>query len=71
MEEKLKEIYEKATDIFFSITQKLDDLSERIYEQTGKKIDIKMIILGIILFIFVIFVAKSIIGWAWGFLIGE
>lgn len=70
MEEKLKEIYEKATDIFFGITKKMDDLSENIFEQTGKKINIKMIVLGIVLFIFIAIFVKTILGWVWSFLTG-
>lgn len=70
MEDKLKEIYEKATDLFFGFTQKLDDLSEKIFEETGKKIDIKLIVLGIVLLIFVIIVVKSILGWVGSYLFG-
>lgn len=70
MEDKLKEIYEKVTDIFFGFTKKLDDLSEKIFEETGKKIDIKLIVLGIVLLIFVIIVVKSILGWVGSYLLG-
>ncbi len=65
MEEKLKEIYEKATDLFFGLTQKMDDLSEKIFEETGKKINIKLIVLGVVLAIFVIIFVKSFLGWLW------
>lgn len=65
MEEKLKEIYEKATDIFFGLTQKMDELSEKIFEETGKKINIKLIVLGVVLVIFVIIFVKSFLGWLW------
>lgn len=68
MEDKLKEIYEKITDIFFNIVKKLDDLSETIFEQTGKKIDIKLIVLGVILFIFGVIFVKSFLGWLWSLL---
>lgn len=65
MEDKLKEIYEKATDIFFGITKKMDDMSEKIFEETGKKINIKLIVLGVALVIFVIIFVKSFLGWLW------
>ncbi len=65
MEDKLKEIYEKVTDIFFGLTKKMDDYSEKIFEETGKKIDIKLIVLGIILVIFVIIFVKTFLGWLW------
>jgi hypothetical protein len=65
MEDKLKEIYEKVTDVFFGITKKMDDMSERIFEETGKKINIKLIVLGVMLVIFVIIFVKSFLGWLW------
>lgn len=65
MEDKLKEIYEKVTDVFFGITKKMDDMSEKIFEETGKKINIKLIVLGIMLVIFVIIFVKSFLGWLW------
>ena len=65
MEDKLKEIYEKVTDVFFGITKKLDDMCERMVEETGKKINIKLIVLGVMLVIFVIIFVKSFLGWLW------
>ena len=65
MEDKLKEIYEKVTDVFFGITKKMDDMSERIFEETGKKINIKLIVLGVMLVIFVIIFVKSFLGCLW------
>lgn len=65
MGDKLKELYEKASDVFFGITKKMDDMSERIFEETGKKIDIKIIVLGVALVIFVIIFVKSFLGWLW------
>ena len=34
--DKLKEIYEKASDIFFAFTSKFDGISEKIYEKMTK-----------------------------------
>lgn len=65
MEDKLKEIYEKVTDVFFGLTKKMDDMSEKIFEETGKKINVKLIALGVILIIFVIIFVKSFLGWLW------
>ncbi len=65
MEDKLKEIYEKVTDVFFGLTKKMDDMSEKIFEETGKKVDIKLIVLGVVLLIFVIIFVKSFLGWLW------
>ncbi|HIT71829.1 MAG TPA: hypothetical protein IAD08_07975 [Candidatus Scatovivens faecipullorum] len=68
MEEKFKELYEKVTNIFFSITKKFDGVSERIFEQTGMKINVGYIVLGTLLVIFVAIFVKSILGWLWSML---
>lgn len=67
--DKLKEIYEKATDIFFGLTKKFDGVSEKIFEQTGVKINIGLIVGGAILVLFVFFVVKGILGWVLDFLL--
>ena len=59
MPEKLKEIYEKASDIFFKIAKKFDGISEKIYEHTGTKINVGAIVLGAVLIIFVFFFVKT------------
>lgn len=71
MEEKLKKLYEKATDIFFGLTKKFDGISEKIFEQTGKKINIGAIVLGTMLVIFVFIVVKTILGGVMDFLFGR
>ncbi len=68
MEEKLKEIYEKASDIFFGLTKKFDGISEKVFEQTGVKVNVGAIVLGAALVIFVIIFVKSILGWLWSML---
>jgi len=68
VEDKLKEIYEKATNIFFGITKKFDGISEKIFEQTGMKINVGYIVLGTLLVIFVFIFVKSILGWLWSML---
>jgi hypothetical protein len=67
--DKFKEIYEKATDIFFGLTKKFDGVSEKIFEQTGVKINIGLIVGGIILVLFVFLVVKGILGWVLDFLL--
>ena len=67
--DKLKEIYEKATDIFFGITKKFDGISEKIFEQTGAKINVGMIVGGAILIFFTFLVVKGILGWVMDFLL--
>ena len=67
--DKLKEIYEKATDIFFGLTKKFDGLSEKLFEQTGVKINIGLIVGGAIL-VFVLFIlVKAVLGGVMNFLL--
>ena len=68
MEEKIKKIYEKTSDIFFKISKKFDKISEKIFEQTGTKINVGAIVLGAMLIIFVAVFVKSILGWLWSML---
>ena len=70
MPESLKNILEKISHIFMIISKKFDKISEKIYEQTGKKINVGAIVLGIILLIFVLFFVKSILTWLSGVLNG-
>lgn len=71
MPDKLKEIYEKATDIFFGLTKKFDGLSDKLYKTTGVKVNVGAIILGTILAIFVFVVVKTILGGVMDFLFGR
>lgn len=71
MPDKLKEIYEKATDIFFGLTKKFDGLSDKLYQTTGVKVNVGAIILGTILAIFVFVVVKTILGGVMDFLFGK
>ena len=71
MEEKLKELYEKATDLFFGLTKKFDGVSEKLFETTGIKINIGLIIGSAILIIFVIIIVKVILGGVMSFLLGS
>lgn len=71
MEEKLKELYEKATDLFFGLTKKFDGLSEKLFETTGIKINIGLIIGSAILIFFVFIIVKVILGGVMDFLFGR
>lgn len=71
MEEKFKELYEKATDLFFKLTKKFDGLSEKLFETTGIKINIGLIVGSTILIIFVIIFVKLVIGAVMKFLLGS
>ena len=69
--DKFKEIYEKATDIFFGLTSKFDGVSEKIFEKTGMKINIGLIVGSAILIFFVFIVVKVILGGVMDFLFGR
>ena len=61
----MKEILDKILDIFGIIIEKLDLLSEKIYEQTKVKVDLKTIIVGIFGLIIIIIFVKIILGYVW------
>lgn len=71
MEEKLKKLYEKATDIFFGLTKKFDGISNKLFEQTGLKINIGLIIGSAILIFIVFILVKVILGGVMDFLFGR
>ena len=48
MPEFLENFIKKVTDIFYEISKKFDNISDKIYEQTGKKINIGYIVIGIL-----------------------
>lgn len=62
MSEKLEEIYEKASDLFMKISKKFDKISDKLYQQTGTKINVGLIVGAAILLIFVIIFVKAILG---------
>jgi len=69
--EKFKEIYEKATDIFFGLTKKFDGVSEKIFETTGMKINVGLIVGSVILILMVGLFVKLILGFVMDFLFGR
>ena len=69
--DKLKELYEKATDIFFGMTKKFDGISNKIFEQTGMKINIGLIIGSVLIFLVLFFIVKVILGGVMDFLFGR
>lgn len=60
--DKLKEIWEFLYDKFFKVASKFDGISEMIFEKTGAKINVGVIVMGIVLFIFVIIFVRAILG---------
>ena len=66
MPDKLKEIYEVLSDYFMKITKKFDKISDKIFEQTGTKINVGLIVGGAILVIFVFIFVKAILGFVFG-----
>ena len=66
MPDFLQKIYDKLVDLFMKFTKKCDEWSQMIYERTGKKINIAIIIGAIILIIFVAIFVKAVLGIVWG-----
>ena len=66
--EKLKEIWDKATDAFFKMTSKFDGISEKINHQLGTNINVGIIIGGAILVVITAFFVKTILSFLWSLL---
>ncbi len=63
MEEKLKELGEKAGNLFMKVTKMFDGISQKIYEQTGTKINVGFIVISVVLIIFALVLAVSTLKW--------
>ena len=59
----MKDIFNKILDIINMISNKLDELSDKIYEQTKKKIDFKVILAGVLGIIIIAIFAKTILSY--------
>lgn len=70
MQEKFKELYEKASDVFMALTKKFDGINEYIYEHTRAKVNVGAYVLGAILLVITIFFVKAVLGFIWGLLAG-
>ncbi len=66
--EKLQEIWDKATDMFFKMTSKFDGISEKINQQFGTNINVGIIIGGAILVVITAFFVKTVLGILWSML---
>ena len=62
----MNDIMKKFLDIIYKIIDFLDRISEKIFEQTKVKVDLKLIIAAIIGIISLIIVVKSILSFIWG-----
>lgn len=61
----MKDFLDKVIDILYSIGQTLDGISEKIFEQTKIKVDLKIIIGAAVGIIFLIIFVKAILGFIW------
>lgn len=66
----MEEFYEKFKDLCFKVSDYLDDLSEKVLEHTGAKINFKIIIGGFLLIVFAFILVKTTLGWVHGALLG-
>lgn len=65
MEDKFKEIAEKAGNLVMKVSKMFDGVSQKIYEQTGTKINIGFIVICVVLIVFALVFAVSILKWLW------
>ena len=62
----MDDLKKKILDILFKITDFLDSISEKIFEQTKIKIDLKLILGGAIGIIIVAILVKSFLSYVFG-----
>lgn len=62
----MNEIWDKVTDFLNKVSKKNEELTQYIYERTGTKINVGMIILCVVLVIFVLALAKMALSTLWG-----
>lgn len=70
MSDKFKEFLDKAGDFYLKLTKKFDGVSQKIYEQTGKKINIGAIVGGVLLGAIILCIVGLILGMIRDFLFG-
>lgn len=61
MEDFFKNIAEKAGNLFMKVEGLFDGVSQKLYEQTGTKINIGFIVICVVLIIFALVFAVSIL----------
>ena len=59
----MKDFLKKAGDFYINLTKKFDGISHKIYERTGKKINIGAIVVGAILVIVLGWFVKVFLQW--------
>lgn len=64
----MEDLYEKLSDIYMKISKKFDEISDKIYQQTGKKVNIGIIVGAAILILFVFIIVKAVLGFVLKFL---
>lgn len=70
MNDKFKEFLDKAGDFYLKLTKKFDGVSQKIYEQTGKKINVGAIVGGVLLGAITLSIVGLILGMIRDFLFG-
>ena len=70
MGDKFKVFLDKAVDFYLKLTKKFDGVSQKIYEQTGKKINIGAIVGGVLLGAIILCIVGLILGMIRDFLFG-
>ena len=62
----MNEIWDKVTDFLNKVSKKNEELTQYLYERTGTKINVGMIIICVALVIFVLALAKMALSSLWG-----
>lgn len=65
----MNQIFDKITDIIDGVSKKNNKLTEYIFEKTGIKINVGLIVGGIFLVIFVLLLAKGALSFLYGKLV--
>ena len=59
----MKNILKKLGDFYISLNKKFEGISEMIYERTGKKINIGLIVLLVVVGVVMLWVVKVFLQW--------
>lgn len=59
----MNDFINKLSEIYTKITDKFDEISQLLYERTGKKINVGAIVLGAVLLLVTAFFVKELLKW--------
>ena len=68
MEEILRQLAEKVGKLFMKVEKFFDGINQKIYESTGNKVNVGFYLIVVVLIIFALVFATSILKWLWSML---